>query len=107
MPLMDHFQPPLRQEVPWTGFHADWASAIAHDLNERGCRLITAAVPSVTLDGGAVEFDVATLRDAGWKEQAPTSAKACLNRPSLWELRFSISQNSNRSRSWSSTTTGK
>ncbi len=67
MPLMDHFQPPLRQEVPWTGFHADWASAIAHDLNRRWLPPHYRAVPSVTLDGGAVEIDVATLRDAGWK----------------------------------------
>src|SRR5262245_40216135 len=68
MPLMDHFQQPLRKEIPWNGFHSDWASAIAHDLNQRWLPPFYRAIPSVTLDGGTVEIDVATLRQAGWEK---------------------------------------
>jgi hypothetical protein len=35
MPLLDHFHPPLEDEIPWTTLHAGWATRIADDLNER------------------------------------------------------------------------
>jgi hypothetical protein len=34
MPLLDHFHPPLEDEIPWTTLHSGWATRIADDLNE-------------------------------------------------------------------------
>ncbi|HEX4607472.1 MAG TPA: DUF4058 family protein [Urbifossiella sp.] len=56
MPLFDHFHGPLANR-PWTSVHAQWAGAIAADLNRRLPRRFVAD-PLVKL-GSAVEADVA------------------------------------------------
>lgn len=35
MPLHDHFRPPLAPVMKWESFHAQWAVAMAKDLNSR------------------------------------------------------------------------
>lgn len=81
MPLLDHFRTPLRKEVPWTGFSSEWASCIARELNRGLLPPGYRAILNVQLAGGAVEIDVATLRDRagadftppgnGWNPPAP------------------------------------
>lgn len=65
MPLQDHFRPPLKASLPWTGFHSRWASAICDALN-RDLPPRYHAIPNIRLGGGAVEIDVAALREDGW-----------------------------------------
>ncbi len=62
MPLLDHFAPPLNRTHPWKGFASAWASAIARHLNRGVLPAGYYAIPNVELDG-AVEIDVATLRE--------------------------------------------
>lgn len=62
MPLLDHFRPPVSEEIQWNTFHSAWASCLADRLNE--------IVPdrfrvheSLKL-GGGLEIDVAAVRKA-------------------------------------------
>lgn len=34
MPLLDHFNPPLKRTHPWRSFHGAWAAAMARLLNQ-------------------------------------------------------------------------
>jgi hypothetical protein len=60
MPLLDHFRPPVNQDIQWNTFHSAWATFMANALND--------AVPSefrvreYLKLGGGVEIDVAALR---------------------------------------------
>jgi hypothetical protein len=67
MPLMDHFHPPLEDEISWDGFHSCWASRIADDLNLRWLPPGFRAV-EVTRGGGRPEIDIAT-----WEHPTPTA----------------------------------
>ena len=80
MPLLDHFDPPLRAWCSWHSFHHQWAAAIAGDLNGRLPPMYHAR-PHVQF---GIEIDVATLRDddqawlddharnqASWEPAAP------------------------------------
>ena len=33
MPLLDHFHPPLSEMRKWEGFHSQWTSSLAAQLN--------------------------------------------------------------------------
>ena len=63
MPLFDHHRPPLARDIPWSGFHSKWANALSDDLNVRLLPPGFRAIPLVKLRGGAVEIDVATVRE--------------------------------------------
>lgn len=77
MPLLDHFHPPVSDEIQWNTFHSAWASTLANHLN--------AIVPpefrvheNLKL-GGGVEIDVATLR------VPPGGNGAATARHSVWQ----------------------
>ncbi|HEV3440271.1 MAG TPA: DUF4058 family protein [Gemmata sp.] len=62
MPLLDHFHPPVSNEIQWNSFHSAWTSFIANALND--------VVPtefrvheSLKL-GGGLEIDVAAVQSA-------------------------------------------
>jgi hypothetical protein len=61
MPLLDHFQPPLRDDCPWESFHSAWANAIVSWLNQNVLPEHYRAIPQVHV-GARVEFDAATFR---------------------------------------------
>jgi hypothetical protein len=67
MPLRDHFHNPLKDEVPWTSFHATWGVKIAERLNvliaNRGYR----SHPEVHLST-QIEVDVGTFE----RDRSPT-----------------------------------
>jgi len=62
MPLLDHFNPPLKRTHPWRSFHGAWAAAMARLLNQDVLPAGYYAVPLVDRDG-PVEIDVAALRE--------------------------------------------
>lgn len=64
MPLLNHFVPPLSISHPWSGFHSAWATTIATHLNDELLPARYYAIPNVQL-GGAIEIDVAALRENG------------------------------------------
>jgi hypothetical protein len=61
MPLLDHAQPPLRDDCPWESFHSAWANAIVGQLNHSVLPDHCRAIPQVHV-GARVEIDVATFR---------------------------------------------
>jgi hypothetical protein len=82
MPLLDHFRPPVAEDIPWNSFHAVWAGSLADQL--------TAVVPGeykvrehLKL-GGGLEVDVAATRRAAgaagpsewWSAWQPPAAAA-------------------------------
>lgn len=77
MPLLDHFRPPVSDDIQWSTFHAVWAGSIADHL--------TRAVPAdfqvrehLKL-GGGLEIDVATVR-------TPPGANGAAGRPpATWQ----------------------
>jgi Protein of unknown function (DUF4058) len=68
MPLLDHFHPPLQEEVPWTTLHHAWATFIMQQLNRSLPRGFL-ALAHIHL-GGQLQVDVA----AGQNEPAWMSA---------------------------------
>lgn len=62
MPLLDHFNPPLKRTHPWRSFHGAWAAAMARLLNQGILPPGYYAVPLLDRDG-PVEIDVAALRE--------------------------------------------
>jgi hypothetical protein len=82
MPLLDHFHPPVSNEIQWNSFHSAWASFIASALND--------AVPtefrvheSLKL-GGGIEIDVATVQSNSETNGAVSS------RHSIWQPSTSV-----------------
>jgi hypothetical protein len=65
MPLLDHFHPPLSERRHWESFHGLWAAALAGTLNMGGLPPGYFAEMQVSLAGGRVEVDVASLKDLG------------------------------------------
>lgn len=63
MPVLDHFRPPIKEEWPWSSFHANWATRIADQLTDR----LTDDYRALELNrvAGGVEIDVATYRRPG------------------------------------------
>jgi hypothetical protein len=59
MPLLDHFHPPLEDEISWTSLHAAWATRIADNLNEHWLPKDYLAAETST-SGLHPEVDVAT-----------------------------------------------
>lgn len=60
MPLLDHFRPPVSNEIQWNSFHSAWASFLANALND-------ILPPEFRVHenlklGGGLEIDVATVR---------------------------------------------
>ena len=51
MPLLDHFNLPLKRTHPWRSFHAAWAAAMARLLNQGVLPTGFYAVPLVDRDG--------------------------------------------------------
>ncbi len=77
MPLLDHFHPPISNEIQWNSFHSAWASFIANSLND--------IVPTefrvhenLKLSGG-IEIDVATV------QSPPRANGAVTARHSAWQ----------------------
>jgi hypothetical protein len=62
MPLLDHFRPPLSVNRPWEGFHSNWATKIADQLNKDLLPPDYFAISLVTVAGG-VEVDVGTFHE--------------------------------------------
>jgi hypothetical protein len=69
MPLLDHFRPPVSDEIQWNTFHAVWAGTLADQL--------TQIVPDqyrvhehLKL-GGGLEIDVATVRKRSGPNGSP------------------------------------
>jgi hypothetical protein len=60
MPLLDHFRPPLSVTRKWEGFHSQWASSLAAQLNAGLLPPHHFADPQVS--HGRIEVDVATDR---------------------------------------------
>ena len=91
MPLLDHFHPPVSEEIQWNTFHTVWASSLADQL--------TGKVPDqyrvhehLKL-GGGVEIDVAAVRDSRgpdeWRsEWQPTPPGA--STPAVFPDRFEV-----------------
>src|SRR5947209_16687259 len=88
MPLLDHFHPPLEDEIPWTTLHAGWATRIADDLNERWLTRDYIAAEIAT-SGLRPEIDVATYERPTVALAAPPAGNgggvATLARPK-WEV---------------------
>lgn len=63
MPLLDHFHPPLSETRKWEGFHSQWASSLAAQLNAGRLPPRHFAEPQVS--HGRVEVDVAADRLSG------------------------------------------
>jgi hypothetical protein len=74
MPLLDHFQPPLRDDCPWESFHSAWANAIVGWLNQNVLSENYRAIPQVHV-GARVEIDAATFR-LREEHTAPSSGTA-------------------------------
>ena len=79
MPLLDHFRPPVSDEIQWNTFHSAWASTLASRLN--------AVVPgefrvheNLKL-GGGVEIDVATVRSPPGANGADTPRQSAWHPP--------------------------
>jgi hypothetical protein len=62
MPLLDHFNPPLKRMHPWRSFIGAWAAAMARLLNQGILPPGYYAVPLVDRDG-PIEIDVTALRE--------------------------------------------
>jgi hypothetical protein len=60
MPLLDHFRPPVREQMEWSSFHSNWATRIADRLTE----LVPTEfrVEEHPRLAGGVEIDVAATR---------------------------------------------
>lgn len=70
MPLLDHFHPPVSNELPtWESFHSFWAVVIAERLNQTLPRRYKAVVQ--THLGGRVEADVAEFERPLERENGP------------------------------------
>ncbi len=94
MPLLDHFHPPLSEDVPWEGFHSAWATMIAGGLNRElpaGCRAIplTSRGPLVEIDVAAVEKVAGAIGGAtSWEPGRPgMSAELDWSGRDLFEVR--------------------
>lgn len=88
MPLLDHFRPPVSDEIQWNTFHSAWASTLANHLNP-------IVPPEYRVHenlklGGGVEIDVAALRHppggngtatprlSGWQPGPPLATVAAV-----------------------------
>ena len=71
MPLLDHFRPPVSDEIQWNTFHSAWASTLATHLNT----VVPAEfrVHENLKLGGGLEIDVATVRKSSGNNGAGTS----------------------------------
>ncbi len=63
MPLLDHFHPPLSETRKWEGFHSQWASSLAAQLNAG--LLPPRHFAEQQVSHGRIEVDVATDRLPG------------------------------------------
>lgn len=70
MPLLDHFRPPVDEDIQWKTFHSVWAGCLADQL--------IAVVPAEYKvreqfsPGGGVEVDVAAIRTSAGGNGAPS-----------------------------------
>lgn len=77
MPLLDHFHPPVTDDIQWNTFHAVWAGCIADYLIGRVPREFQ--VREHLKLGGGVEIDVAALR------RPPAANGTTAPRVSTWQ----------------------
>ena len=84
MPLLDHFRPPVIEDVPWESFHSAWATYLASALNERLPPQFIATESRHA--GGHLEIDVATFeRPHSVAPPPPTNgAGVALLAPAVW-----------------------
>ncbi|MEO2090099.1 MAG: DUF4058 domain-containing protein [Gemmataceae bacterium] len=66
MPLLDHFRPPVDEQVSWSSFHANWATRLADQITER--LPVGFTVEELSHPSGGVEIDVATYQDDGTED---------------------------------------
>src|SRR4051812_33782760 len=59
MPLLDHFQDPMKRRLPWSALHSGWATYLASNLVDRWLPAPFIAVEH-TRQGTEIEIDVAT-----------------------------------------------
>lgn len=95
MPLLDHFRPPVSDDIQGNSFHAVWASSLADQLT----RIVPQQfrVQEHLILGGGVEIDIAALKKptesngastplrSGW--QPLTAAESC---PAIFPERFEV-----------------
>ena len=92
MPLLDHFNPPLKRSHPWHSFHGAWAAAIARLLNAGVLPEGYYAIPFLSKDS-PMEVDVAAVEDgefvapsgSSWSPPTPTVSVA-VELPALDEV---------------------
>src|SRR5437870_4502381 len=85
MPLLDYFHPPLSETRKWEGFHSQWASSLAAQLNAGLLPPRHFAEPQVS--HGRVEVDVATERlsaNGAASGPAPASSGAVATVAEAW-----------------------
>lgn len=70
MPLLDHFRPPLTQDLKWESFNTLWVASLVRWLNRTLPRDEFRAMAQVNL-GSSVEADVAEFR----REPAPSGSR--------------------------------
>src|SRR3954451_25317294 len=74
MPLLDHFAPEFRRPGSWRSSHPAWATNMAQGLTQGRLPPFYRAEPNTQF--GAVEIDVATIKNGTGGAAAPRPAAA-------------------------------
>jgi hypothetical protein len=83
MPLLDHFHPPVADQLPWESLHSSWATRLADALNERWLPEQFLAVEQAHV-GPRVEVDVASFERQGAGPTASGNGGAVATLPRTW-----------------------
>jgi hypothetical protein len=83
MPLLDHFHPPLSDELGWDSLHSGWATRLADDLNDEWLTSDYRAVEHAHL-GPRVEIEVTTLERSAERERAAGNGGGVATPPRTW-----------------------
>ncbi len=85
MPLLDHFHPPLDDELPWTTLHSAWATHIATALNEGWLPGRFRALEN-THSGPRTEIDVATYERPSVASASSSNGGGVATMPRTWTV---------------------
>ncbi|MBY0528089.1 MAG: DUF4058 family protein [Gemmataceae bacterium] len=83
MPLLDHFHPPWKTQLPWDSLHSGWATHVAENLNTRWLPAQYLALEH-THTGPHVEIDVATFERKGQPSPPSGNGGAVATVPQTW-----------------------